>query len=113
MSKTQKLNAAAMFLVAIITVLTGIIQNATGLCFEDTCYYIQEITNIFEAPLAVLVCALPPYKLLLSRLQKRKEALAARRQQRSPEDLRSPSRKKPMRVVKILDSITELEMPMP
>lgn len=110
MSKAQKLNAAAIFCLAVITIVLGIISNVSGMCDEDICLDIQLATVVLEAPLVVLVCALPPYKILIAKLQKRKEGLAALPQQNVTGELRAP-RKMPMRVVAVQDSITELEMP--
>lgn len=113
MSKTEKLNAGAIFSVAVITIIVGIIRNVISICDEeDICYYTVQITIILETPLAVLVCTLPPYKILLGRFRKRKVVREALHQQQKPsENQEAPFRRKPMRVVAIQDSITELEMP--
>ena len=108
-SKTEKRNTAAVFLIAIITIILNVLRNASAVCGEDIYNNIVEITIILKAPLAILVCALPPYKILLAKFQKRNQAVLP--QQNLPEDLRALPRRKPTRMIAVQDSITELEMP--
>ena len=113
MSKTEKWRAGAVFLVAVITIIVGIVRNVVNICAADAAIcdytvYTLQLTISLEASLAVLVCALPPYKILLAKFEKRKEVLEALPHQNPSEE---PSQKKPTRAVAVQDSITELEMP--
>ena len=83
MSKAQKIGAASIFCAAILTILMGFIRNLASLCAQNTSLcegnsyrwqWVQDFGLIFELPVAVFVCALPPYKILLSKLFKRRVA---------------------------------------
>lgn len=118
MSKVQKVNAAGIFGIVIITITTGTLRTIAALCWDlnfnnNGSITLEQIMNFFEPPLAVIVCALPAYKVLLSKLQKRKKKAAEARQNAASVNVAvvpPPERSKPMRNVGVQDSITELEM---
>ena len=117
MSKTQKINAAAVFCVTILTIGIGTLRNV-ALCIylvSDAKYWIKisDIASVFEPTVAVVVCSLPPYKALLHKFQKRgldltgplKQNVAAQADGLEAD----PGAKNGRRGRVVLDSITELE----
>ena len=114
MSKVQKLSAAAIFGVIIITITIGSLRTmsyiANDLGFNaDVSNYIATCTEDVEPALTVLVCALPPYKILLLKAQERKEKAAEKRQDdENAHKMAAPP--PPRRNIGIQDSITDLEM---
>lgn len=82
-SSAQKTAAASMFFAVILTILMGFLRNLANLCDNGDNYaweWIQGFGLLYEQPVAVLVCALPPYRNVLSKLFKRKKALPELRQ---------------------------------
>ena len=109
MSRTAKLSAASVFCIVIIDIIMGAMRNATDACFSDACNGITNTMMVLEPALAVFVCALPPYKILLSKVWKRANHPAAAQQDVEGRNAAPPPRDRPMRVAQVLDSIDEPE----
>ena len=71
MSRAQKLGAASVFAITIIDIIVGLVRNVAQSLFfrgggvSDVLEVIVDNTYVLEASLAVIVCALPAYKVLL------------------------------------------------
>ena len=78
MSTAQKLGAASVFAITIIDIVMGLLRNvAQSLLFRgdpvsDVLEVIVDNTLVLEISLAVIVCALPAYKVLLPGSKKRR-----------------------------------------
>lgn len=118
MSKAQKLSAAGVFGVVIITITLGSLRTMAYVANDSEFHSnvsasVGEIGGTLEPPLAVLVCALLPYKVLLTKFQERKERAAIKRQNAESKNRATaplPRRHNTRRNFGIQDSITELEM---
>ena len=84
LSRTKKISISAVFLLITIDIVVGIIRNATSVCMAmqpvdydgaGPCGDVNLILEMVEPALAVIVCALPVYRVLLpsSRRKKRHE----------------------------------------
>ena len=77
MSTAQKLGAASVFAIIIIDIIIGLSRNVVqsiyfqGNASDTMTAFLDTVTEI-EAGLAVIVCALPAYKVLLPSSQKRR-----------------------------------------
>ena len=77
MSTAQKLGAISVFAVIIIDIVMGLLRNITtslyyrGYSF-DTLLVITNVMVVLEPSLAVIVCALPVYKVLLPGSRRRR-----------------------------------------
>ena len=118
MSRSSKFSAAGIFGVIIIIITMGSLRTMAYVSndAEFNSIVSQNISNIMqelETPLEVLVGALPPYKVLITKFQKRKEEAARKRQEaESTNKARAPPPPTGniRRNVGVQDSITELEM---
>ena len=78
MSRPQKYSAAAVFAIVIVDIIMGLMRNVAVL-FEwleytaESTYEISLIMQAFEPGLAVIVCALPAYRVLLPDSRKRRQ----------------------------------------
>lgn len=74
MSRAHKVGMAAVFAVVVTDIVMGIIRNISVLYFYQGDYAdVQVVMTVFEPGLAVIVCALPAYRGLLSRASVRKK----------------------------------------
>lgn len=112
MARAQKLSAASVFCIVILTITMGFLRNLSTLYGDfalNNFTYIDLFTSVLEPSVAVIVCALPPYMVLISKFQKRNKALAGAQRNaanRDMEALRGRNRREPLTT---LDSIAELE----
>lgn len=72
MSRAQKFNAASFFCLIFFTVVIGLVRNSANFCGLDICATFGDIAGVFEPIVAVFVCALPPYKILIAKFKKDK-----------------------------------------
>ena len=80
MSRIQKFSAASVFALVTIDIIMGLMRNITKLTYflndsPDLSYQIATTMQFFEPGLAVIVCALPAYRVLLPNSQKRRNQL--------------------------------------
>lgn len=80
MSTAQKLSAAAVFALIIVDILMGLIRNIGVACSSagyDLGFESDFLTSmgIIEPALAVIVCALPVYRVVLSNSQTRRQKI--------------------------------------
>lgn len=114
MSRASKLSAAAVFSITIFAIAVGLLRNLAtlfaylGIEF-DSSDYIGDITAVVEPAVAVIVCALPPYKVLLSRIRERKASGAGLRASAAPMEIAVPREGRSCQAFRTVDSITELE----
>ena len=70
-SRVQKVGLSAVFAIVLIDIIMGIIRNVAVLCYYrgydiESNYAIAQVMGICEPSIAVIVCALPAYRVLLS-----------------------------------------------
>ena len=115
MPRAQKTSAAAVFGVAIITIITGLLRTM-ALVSSNSGLNLEASTNIsismqlIEPRLAVIVCTLPAYKILVAKYSKRKMDAEEKRQNVITVAAAPRQMREPRRYFGIQDSITELEM---
>ena len=118
MSRVHKIGAASIFCAIIVTIIIGFLRNLASLCanVESLCAgdsekwrWLETFGVVFEQPLAVLVCALPPYKILLSKLFKRRKASPGLQQNAMQVEQAALRGTKFKPAAQAVDSITELE----
>ena len=77
-SRARKVSVAGIFALIIIDIVCGILRNAGALCASlnvtttDTCISIGLVMDVCEPSIAVIVCALPAYRVLLPSEGKRR-----------------------------------------
>ena len=82
MSKAQKISVASVFALVVVDIIAGIIRNASVICADsayynddlalDVCSTVNSIMSVCEPNLAVFICALPAYRVLLPTSNRRK-----------------------------------------
>ena len=106
MSRMRKIGAASVFTLAIITIVLGFLRNITSIFTFESSVFIADVVGILEPAVAVVICSLPPYRILLSKLQKRdNRAFQQDEVEEGGVDI------EPKRLARVHGSITELEMP--
>ena len=78
MSKAQKISVATVFAVIIINIIMGIMRNITiALGFRGinttVTYGIDIVMECFEPGVALIVCSMPAYRVLLPNHQRRRD----------------------------------------
>ena len=77
MSRARKVSAAAVFAVTIIDIILGIVRNVAEICYYqgygvDNSFTLFTVLESCEPGIAVIVCAMPAYKVLLPSLFQRR-----------------------------------------
>ena len=78
MSKAQKISVASVFALVVVDIITGITRNAAIICIyndnpvSEVCETVASTMSVCEPSLAVFICALPAYRVLLPNSNGRK-----------------------------------------
>lgn len=90
MSRVQRMSIAAVFALVAVDIIMGIMRNATYICSVlgtdyNYCTYVTVVMSICEPSIAVIVCALPAYRVLLPKISS--GSYRIRKMRQSPENL--------------------------
>ena len=107
MSRMDKINAVSVFTTMIVTIIVGLLRNVSSMLGGSIPISIEDTVAVLEPALAVIICALPPYKHLLLMLRKRRNDIALQQKEAAEGGPEIKSKRPP----RVHGSITELEMP--
>ncbi|MCJ1330499.1 hypothetical protein MMC10_007184 [Thelotrema lepadinum] len=114
MSKSQKVSAGAVFAIAIINITMGFMRNLGVMCYylgfnRHGSNDMQYIMELYEPTLAVIVCALPAYKVVLSKFHKQRTIPQELRRDAEEMGIAAPRKGISVQTSDTYDSIAALE----